>query len=178
MRINNLVWQHGMMAALISVILSLVAYIIGIEILTGWQIGVAQSVLIITTMVVVSRTIRTNEGGFISYGRVLGHIMLSTLCILFASALFNIILFNVINTDLVDVMVEINTERVAEMMKSFGLDEKLLEETMAETRLEIEKGFTVLGSIKGVIFGSIFWGVIALIVAATQYKVDKTSKFN
>jgi len=166
------------MAALISVILSLVAYIIGVEILTGWQLGVAQSVLIITTMVVVSRTIRANEGGFISYGRVLGHIMLSTLCILLASALFNIILFNVINPDLVEVVVEVSTERVEEMMKSLGLDDKLLEETMSETRLEIEKGFTVLGALKGVIFGSIFWGVIALIVAATQYKVDKTSNVN
>ncbi|MGY8901937.1 MAG: DUF4199 family protein, partial [Flavobacteriales bacterium] len=99
MRINQIVWQHGGMAALISVILSLVAYILGVELLIGWQLGLAQSVLIITTMIVVSRAIRLDEGGYISYWRVFQHIMLSLLCILSGSALFNFVLFNLINPE-------------------------------------------------------------------------------
>jgi hypothetical protein len=57
-------------------------------------------------------------------------------------------------------------------MKSFGLDGDLLEETMKETEKEIRNGFTLTGMFKGVIFASIFWGLIALIVAATHYKTD------
>ena len=176
MRINQLVWQHGSMAALISVIISLVAYIIGVELLVGWQTGVAQAILIITTMVIVSRAIRTNEGGFISFWRVFAHIMIAILCILFASALFSVLLFQVINPDLLDVVLDISLEKAEDMMKGFGLEGDLLAETMKETEKEIRNGYTLAGSIKGVIFGSIFWGLIALIVAATHYKIDNSKQ--
>jgi hypothetical protein len=63
-------------------------------------------------------------------------------------------------------------------MKSLGLEGELLEQTMKETRETIINGYSFSGSIKGVFIGSIFWGLIALIVAATQYRVDKTSNFN
>ena len=172
MRINQLVWQHGGMAALISVILSLVAYILGVELLVGWQLGLAQSVLIITTMIIVSRAIRRDEGGFISYWRVFQHIMLSMICILCASTLFNYVLFNVINPELVDVVVDISLEKVEEMMVSFGLAGDLLQETLIETEKEIRNGYSLIGSIKGIIFSSIFGSLIALIVSATQYKTD------
>ena len=160
------------MAALISVILSLVAYILGVELLVGWQVGLAQSVLIITTMIVVSRAIRRDEGGFISYWRVFQHIMLSMICILCASALFNVVLFNLINPQLIDVVVEISLEKVEEMMISFGLAEDLLQETLIESEKEIRNGYTLTGSIKGVVFSSIFGAIIALIVSATQYEID------
>ena len=160
------------MAALISVILSLVAYILGVELLVGWQLGLAQSVLIITTMIVVSRAIRRDEGGFISYWRVFQHIMLSMICILCASTLFNYVLFNVINPELVDVVVDISLEKVEEMMISFGLAGDLLQETLIETEKEIRNGYSLIGSIKGIIFSSIFGSLIALIVSATQYKTD------
>ena len=172
MRINQIVWQHGSMAALITVILSLVAYIIGVELLIGWQLGVAQAILIITTMIIVSRAIRSDEGGFISFWRIFAHIMISLLCILFASAFFNVLLFDVINPNLVDVVLDISLERAEDMMKGFGLEGDLLEETMKETEKEIRNGFTLSGMFKGVIFASIFWGLIALIVAATHYKTD------
>ena len=172
MRINQLVWQHGGMAALISVILSLVAYIISVELLLGWQLGLAQSVLILTTMIVVGRAIRLNEGGFISYWRVFQHIMLSLLCILCASSLFNLVLFNVINPELVDVVVDLSLDKVEEMMISFGLEGDLLQETMVETEKEIRNGYTLTGAIKGVVFSSIFGAIIALIVSATQYRID------
>ena len=172
MRINQLVWQHGGMAALISVILSLVAYILSVELLIGWQLGLAQSVLIITTMIVVGRAIRRDEGGFISYWRVFQHIMLSLLCILCASSLFNFVLFNVINPELVDVVVDLSLEKVEEMMISFGLEGDLLQETMIETQKEIRNGYTLFGSVKGVVFSSMFGAIIALIVSATQYRID------
>jgi len=172
MRINQLVWQHGSMAALISVIISLVAYIIGVELLVGWQAGVAQAILIIATMIIVSRAIRTNEGGFISFWRVFSHIMIAVLCILFASALFNVLLFQVVNPNLLDVILDISLDKAEDMIKGFGLDDDILKETMKETEKAIRNGYTLAGSIKGVIFGSIFWGLIALIVAATHYKID------
>lgn len=160
------------MAALISVILSLVAYILSVELLIGWQLGLAQSVLIITTMIVVGRAIRRDEGGFISYWRVFQHIMLSLLCILCASSLFNFVLFNVINPELVDVVVDLSLEKVEEMMISFGLAGDLLQETMIETEKEIRNGYTLVGSVKGVVFSSMFGAIIALIVSATQYRID------
>ena len=87
MRINQLVWQHGGLAALISFILSLVAYIIGVEALVGWPLGMAQSLLIVITMVVVSRAIRTDEDGIINFSRLLGHIMIAVVCLLASSIL-------------------------------------------------------------------------------------------
>jgi len=172
MRINQLVWQHGGMAALISVILSLVAYILGVELLLGWQLLLAQFVLIITTMIVVGRAIRLNEGGFISYWRVFQHIMLSVLCILCASALFNFVLYNFINPELVDVVLDITLEKMEVMMISSGLEGDLLQEMLIETEKKIRNGYTLTGTIQGIVFFSIFFGIIALIVSAAQYKIN------
>ncbi len=98
--------------------------------------------------------------------------MLSLLCILSGSALFNFVLFNLINPELVDVVVDLSLEKVEVMMVSFGLEGDLLQETLSETEKEIRIGYTLAGSIKGIVFSSIFGGIIALIVSATQYKID------
>ena len=177
MKINQLVWQHGGLAALISVILSLVAYIIGVEALVGWPIGVAQSLLIIITMIVVSRAIRADEGGIINFSRLLGHIMIAVVCLLVSSIVFNLVLFNLIDPELIDTVADITLERVEGMMESFGLDGDLLEQTLSETELEIRKGYTLSGAIVGLLYGSAFWGLIALIVAAI-FKRSPENKIN
>lgn len=166
MRINQLVLQHGGIAAFISIILSLVAYLLGVEMLLGWQLSIAQVLLIVVTMVVVSRAVRADEGGFINYGRLLGHIMLATVCVVFGSMFFNYMLYNVIAPDLADVVLDVSSERVREIMLSIGLDGELLEESMRDTESRILDSFTLIGSIKGFLFGSVFWMFPALIVAA------------
>ena len=177
MKINQLVWQHGGLAALISVILSLVAYIIGVEALVGWPLGVAQSLLIMITMIVVSRAIRIDEGGIINFSRLLGHIMISVVCILVSSIIFNLVLFNLIDPELINTVADITLERVEGMMESFGLEEDLLEQTLSETESEIRKGYTLSGSIVGLIYGSAFWCLIALIIAAI-FKRSPENKIN
>ena len=177
MRINQLVWQHGALAALISFIISLVAYIMGVEMLVGWPIGVAQSLLIIITMIVVSRSIREDEDGIINFLRLFGHIMISVVCILFASLLFNLLLFNVIDPELIDSVVDVTLERIEGMMKSFGVEGDLLQETLDETEWEIRKGYTPGGALISLIFGSAFWGLIALIIAAI-FKRNPENKIN
>lgn len=177
MRINQLVWQHGALAALISFIISLLAYIIGVEMLVGWHIGVAQSLLIIITMIVVSRSIREDEGGIINFSRLFCHIMISVVCILLASLLFNLLLFNVIDPELIHLVVDITLERVEGMMKSFGVEGDLLQETLDETELEIRKGYTFMGTVRTLIFGSAFWSLIALIIAAI-FKRNSENKIN
>jgi small-conductance mechanosensitive channel len=177
MKINQLVWQHGGLAALISVILSLVAYIIGVEALVGWPLGVAQSLLIIITMIVVSRAIRSDESGIINFSRLLGHIMISVVCILVSSIVFNVVLFNLIDPELIDTVADITLERVEGMMESFGLEGDLLEQTLSDTELEIRKGYTLSGAFVGLIYGSAFWGLIALIIAAI-FKRSPENKIN
>jgi len=177
MRINQIVWQHGGMAALISIILSLVAYIMGVEMLVGWQLGAAQSLLIIITMVVVSRAIRSDEDGFINFGRLLGHIMISVVCLLLASIIFNLVLFNIIDPDLINIVTEINMERVEDMMVSFGIDGDILKETLIEAEKEVRNGYKVGGAIKGLVYGSAVWGLIALIIAAI-YKRSPENTIN
>ncbi len=177
MKINQLVWQHGGLAALISVILSLVAYIIGVEALVGWPLGVAQFLLIIITMIVVSRAIRADESGIINFSRLLGHIMISVVCILVSSIVFNVVLFNLIDPELIDTVADITLERVEGMMESFGLEGDLLEQTLSDTELEIRKGYTLSGAIVGLLYTSAFWGLIALIVAAI-FKRSPENKIN
>lgn len=177
MRINQLVWQHGGLAALISIILSLVAYIMGVEMLVGWQISVAQSLLIITTMIVVSRAIRDNEDGIISFSRLLGHIMISVGCILISSNIFTLVLFNIIDPDIIDAVADITLERVESMLLSLSFEGDALEEALAETELGIRNGYSFSSAVIGLVYGSAFWGLIALIVAAI-FKRSPENKIN
>ena len=86
-------------------------------------------------------------------------------------------LFNLIDPELINTVADITLERVEGMMESFGLEEDLLEQTLSETESEIRKGYTLSGSIVGLIYGSAFWGLIALIIAAI-FKRSPENKIN
>lgn len=166
MSINNIVWQHGGMAACISIILSLVAYLIGVEMMTGWQIGAAQGLLILVTMVIISRSIREDEGGFITFGRLVTHTFAGALCIVIAQQAFNFILYNFINPDLIEAVVEVSKEAAAEMLKSFNVEGDLLDQTMLETETAVRESLTLSGILRGIIYSMIFWTIPALIISA------------
>ena len=98
--------------------------------------------------------------------------MLSVLCILCAQALFNFVLYNFINPELVDVVLHITLEKMKVMMVSYGKEGVLLQEMLIEFEKKIRNGYTLTGTIQGIVFFSIFFGIIALIVSAAQYKIN------
>ena len=57
-------------------------------------------------------------------------------------------------------------------MISSGLEGDLLQEMLIETEKKIRNGYTLTGTIQGIVFSSIFFGIIALIVSAAQYKIN------
>lgn len=181
MRINQLVWQHGGLAALISVILSLVAYIIGVEALVGWPLDMAQSLLIVITMVVVSRAIRTDEDGIINFSRLLGHIMIAVVCLLASSMVFNLVLFNLIDPGLIDTVVDITLEKTMEnqplAVNQLSVEAQSVEEGLAWAEWIIRKSYSLSGAVISLIIGSVLWGLLALIVAAI-FKRSPENKIN
>jgi tetrahydromethanopterin S-methyltransferase subunit B len=103
--------------------------------------------------------------------------MIAVVCLLVSSIVFNLVLFNLIDTELIDTVADITVERVEGMMESFGLEDDLLEQTLADTELQIRKGYTLSGAFIGLIYGSAFWGLIALIIAAI-FKRSPENKIN
>jgi hypothetical protein len=103
--------------------------------------------------------------------------MISVVCILVSSIVFNVVLFNLIDPELIDTVADITLERVEGMMESFGLEGDLLEQTLSDNELNIRKGYTLSGAIVGLLYTSAFWGLIALIVAAI-FKRSPENKIN
>lgn len=168
MSINNIVWQHGGMAACISIILSLVGYLLGVEMMVGWQIGAAQMALILVTMALMSRAIRTDEGGYISFGRLFSHTILAALCIVIAQQLFNFFLYNFINPDLVNLVVEVSKDSAAEMLESFNVTGDILDQTMLETEAAVRHSFTLAGILQGILYSMIFWFIPSAIISGVM----------
>ena len=168
MSINNIVWQHGGIASCISIIISLVGYLLGVEMMVGWQISAAQMALILVTMALMSRAIRTDEGGYISFGRLFSHATIAMLCIVVAQQFFNFLLYNFINPDLIDVVVEVKIDAAAKMFESLNISGNLLSQALLDTEIAIRDSFTLAGIFKGIIYSMIFWLIPAAIISGVM----------
>lgn len=170
MSINNNVWQHGAIGSCIAVIFSLVAYLIGFEALVSAAYAGANFLIIVLTMVLISRSIRQDVEGEISFFNLFVHLTIGVLCILVARQAFNFVLYNFINPELIEYMIEFNIENSEKIIEMFNVQNLVDAESLrTDSENSIRFGFTLIGSIIGVIGLYVTW-IIPIIIVSAIYK--------
>lgn len=158
--------KHGAILGIISIVLTLLLYVIDYTLMVNWKVGLVLSAVLIGYVIYAGIDYRKELGGFMSFGKAFQHgfIMFAVSGLL--STVFSLVLYNVVDTELPAKLTETTIESTTEMMEGFGMPEDKLEEAMEKARKDAEDRFTVAGTFKGYAIGLIIFAVFALITGA------------
>ena len=162
------VLRYGGFAGLALVVYTLVGNMTGLAIPTSMMGGLAVFALMIVIWVVVAILVikyhRDKQlGGNISFGRAFVVSFLSLLLAAAISTLFSVLYMTVIDPGFADEAVE----KMSSMFEGFGMPQDQVDAQLAN----MKEKFTPMGMLtQGLLWGSIFYAVVAAIVSAIMKK--------
>lgn len=164
--IHPYAYRAGMIAAGISVVWTIFAYLIGIELFTNWWLSIIISVGIIVYLIISLKNIRTYFGGFISFANAfLNFLVMAAIFVLISQSIYHLLLL-LIDPEFGQAVTDATIEKTIAMMEGFGTPEVAIEEALVNMEAEFEKQSTFFGVIMSMFKGIGFMAVIGLIVAA------------
>lgn len=162
---NQKAISYGLIGGIIVIALNLLIYLIDPALLANWWVGLASLPIVIIILIMGGLAIRKAEGGYITFGKAFLNMFVIGIVMAVLSTINQVLLFHVIDPELPQFIMEKSMENMAEMMSNFGMPEAQLEQAMSEAAASMEGQFSVGKQILGVIWGSVFYAVLALILA-------------
>ena len=160
--------NFGIITGVISVLITSSVYIIDLSLMTKWWLGLSiLAIYIVVGCVLLSKT-RKYLGGFMSFKEGFTTYFISALIGVAISVLFNILLFNFIDTDAADVLKEKTIEKTVQMMENFNTPNEAI--AAAVDQIESQNQWSIGNILKGLAGYIVFFSVIGLIVAAAMKK--------
>jgi hypothetical protein len=169
---HSLKW--GAILGLISIIITMIIYIIDITLLVSSARGIIAFVIVIAVVIYAGRDYRSKLGGYMSFKQAFLHAFVTLAISGFLSAVFNVLLFNVIDPQASAIMVEATMENTMEAMQVLGDGSTDIMDQMAN---DIKDGYTVAGQAKGFLILLIFYAIGAAIIGAINKKKNKEEEF-
>jgi hypothetical protein len=109
-------------------------------------------------------------GGYLGYGQAWQHAFVVFAISGIIGVLFQILLYNVIDTELPQKMADTIADNTREMMENFGAPTDQIDPAVEKTRTDSLARFTAFGMIKGYGIQLIVYAVFALIIALITRK--------
>lgn len=108
---------------------------------------------------------RNSIGGFLPYGKAFVHGFTMLAVSALVATIFNLVMYNVIDTELPQKLADAAIENQRSMMESMGAPEDTIETELAKARERVENQYTVGGIALGYVFILVFSAIMALISA-------------
>jgi hypothetical protein len=167
--------QIGVIAGITGVIYTLLRYVMGIEMFSSFWLSLLHIPITIGFQLWAAFSQRKKNGGYLTYkDSYLSMFTVGVIAILIG-VLFNILLFNVINTGLAEEMKEVTMQKTLEWMEKFGTPEEAITEAMTEMDKTFTDSFTVAGLLKGILGQTIFIGVLSLLFALIPKRLPENT---
>lgn len=168
---NNHAIKSGVMLGVISIVLTLLIYIVDPTFLVSMWMMVF--FLIFIGLVSYFGIQHRNEiGGYMAFGKAWIYSMQLLVVTGIVATIFNILLYNVIDTELPTMLADQSVENAEAMMSRFGMPEDQMDEALEKTRTDTLNRFTVSGSIVGFLWGLIVYAILSLITGAIIKKKE------
>ncbi|MBI2271222.1 MAG: DUF4199 domain-containing protein [Bacteroidetes bacterium] len=157
--------KYGLIAGFIGILLQAFTYLMGVQFMATWWVGILILVAIITMYVILSLRIRKDMGGYITFKDAF--IKTFVMCIIAGtiSTLFGLLLYHVIDPELPDKLQNAIMEKTMTMMENMGAPQEKIDE-VAEQLQEAGNNFSVGAQIKNYFVGILFGAIFALIMGA------------
>jgi len=167
--------KWGAILGLISIIITLIVYLIDITLLAKSAVGIIIFVIYLAALIYAGRDYRSKLGGYMSFGKAFTHAFVVLVIAGFIGMVFNYLLFNFIDPDIVPILVEAQMENAMKAMEAFGgAGNTEMMDGMADG---IKESYTLKGQAMGFLWSLIVYAIGALIVGAINKKKNKEDEF-
>ncbi len=159
--------RYGVIGGLLVIVIGLIQYLLGITSTISQAVGWLSMLITIVFPVLAIRGHRDNDlGGYISYGRGLGTGVLTALIIGLVTAIWTILLYNVIDPSIMDQIMQVQ----AEAMEEQGMSDEDIENVATMTGK-----FMTAPVMAAIGFGtSLLFGFVASLIAGAVMKRERT----
>lgn len=173
MNLNRIAINHGLLVGAIQSGLMLVAYIVNTNFLfSGWM-SFGTWVLVFMALYLGLKGVREAEGGLLGFGRAWGHALAIAASMTLVVTVTNILLYNVIDPNLVDLAIDFTLERIEEFSVAFGGSAMDMESLADEIRSSARETMTPLGLVKAGAMSMVFYLIPTLIMAGVMKRVQR-----
>lgn len=165
--------KQGIILGIINMIIGLLIYFIDPTMMAGMSVGLLILAFNLAYIAYVGIKFRNEEtNGFLSFGRAYIHGFITFAIAGFLGILFRILLFEVIDPDVVNVLIDSSLETTENMMRNFGADQDAIDKAMEQVEKDMPASFSTFGLLKSYLFSFIFYAIAALITGAIVKKKD------
>lgn len=169
---HSLKW--GAILGLISIIITLVVYLIDITLLAKSGVGIAILIISLAIVIYAGRDYRSKIGGYMSFKDAFLHAFIVFVIAGFIGTLFNYLLYNFIDPEIVPVLIEAQMTNTMKAMEAFGGGTT---EMMDEMAKGLKEAYTLTGQAKAFLWSLIFYAIGALIIGAINKKKNTEEEF-
>lgn len=162
--------KWGLIIGIVNIILTILIYIADITLMANWWLGFLFLFLNIGLVIYAGINFRNSGDGYLSFKGAFSYSFVVLAITGIIGLFFRYLLFNVIDPDATQIVVEATVEKTEAMLQSFGLDEDQIEESMDDVVTRTEKQFSLAGSFIGFLWSLIFYAIGALIIGAIVKK--------
>tara|TARA_B100000965_G_scaffold387523_1_gene390985 strand:- start:319 stop:873 length:555 start_codon:yes stop_codon:yes gene_type:complete len=172
---NEEVLKGGLIVAGVSILVTMLTYIINVELMVAWWYGLIALAISMGLVIYIGISLRNAIGGYMSYKESLKFTFLVLTVSYLVGAIFNIILYNVIDPGLPETLKELTVENTVAMMEGFGAPQEVIDASIPEIEKSIDENTTPIGILKATPWGLLFIFIFAVIASIFVKKNEAVS---
>ena len=158
--------KTGVILAAVSIILTMLVYIMDVNLLADWKLGIGTLIIAFVIVVRFGKKFRDEEleGGFMPFGEAFKYSFSAFFISSLVSMVFMIVLYEVIDPELPSIITKKALQNTEAMMENFGAPADSIDETLEQVEKDMDGKFTAMGILSGswvYIITSAFFGAIA-----------------
>ena len=158
--------QNGLIMSLVSIVLTMLVYMIDISIMVEWTFSLFTFLLFGVLTVIFGRGFRNLSGGYLTYGVSFQYAFIVVAVSSIIGLMFNILLFNVIDPELPETVARMVMETQEKMLLSFGVSDDIIDETLSNLEHDLPEQYTPIGQLKSswaILIGAALLGALTAI---------------
>jgi len=157
--------RWGVILALATIFLTVIIYVLDYTVLVQFKLLLLFLVLFLGILIYAGINYRSSIGGYISYGDAFKHGFVLLVISGLIGTVFNVLLYNVIDPDLPAKLTDAAMENARQMMERFGAPPDGMDEALEKAKADTAARFTILGTVKGFLWGLILYAVVVAITS-------------
>jgi len=157
--------KPGVILGISFILFLFTLYIVDAKYLANPWIPVILLIGIIVAIIIIGVKFRKDNGGYLSYGKALLFCIVTFAIATLMSNLYNIVLFEVVDTELVTYVGDIMVENTVERMRNFGQTETVIEARYDQIKEDTYASLTAPKFLQRYFILLIVYSVITLLTA-------------
>ncbi|OEK07605.1 hypothetical protein A8C32_17570 [Flavivirga aquatica] len=166
--LKSIATNFGLYLGLLLALITVIAYLVSLELLTNTWVGVFIMIAIIVFGIISVAKTKQAQNGFASFKQSFTSYFITVLLGLLISTLVSYLLFNFIDTEAAEVLKEKTIEKTVQMLEGFNSPSHAIDKAVEQ--IESQNQYSLGNIAKGLAGYLVVFSIIGLIVAAAMKK--------